>query len=473
VLDTFANNNPSENLAQGYFLTRTANPAWLYMEKLDNTDENIKDSSETSGVDNPYASSGASYYALILLTIVYCFSFIDRQLLAILQESIKADLGLSDSQLGLLTGFAFALFYVTAGLPIARWADKSNRRNIVALAVFIWSFMTALSGAAQNYFQLLMARIGVGIGEAGGNPPSLSMISDIFPPHRRASVIGFYFTGVNIGIMFGFLLGGWLNEVFGWRIAFLVVGAPGIILALFVRYTLAEPARGLVENKQISTESKSSREVMTLLWSRRSFRHLVLAMGLNAFVLYSIASWTASFMIRSHGMTSGEVGTWLAMILGVGGAIGVFGGGIIADKLGFGDRRWYMWLPLLAGIISLPFGIYVYLAEGATTAMLCAIIPGVLGSVYLGPSMAAMHGLVGSRMRALATAIVSLISNLIGLGAGPFIIGLLSDLLAPSKGIESLRYSMLYVIPFIQVWAVCHFYMAAKSIRADTDAAPG
>jgi len=234
--------------------------------------------------ENPYESSRASYYALFVLTLVYCFSFIDRQLLAILQESIKADLGLSDKQLGLLTGFTFALFYVSFGLPIARWADSGNRRNIVSLAIFIWSFMTAISGLAQTYFHLLMARIGVGIGEAGGNPPSLSMISDIFPPHRRATVLGFYFTGVNVGIMFGFLLGGWLNEVFGWRVAFAVVGAPGIILALIVRFTLAEPGRGLVENKTVSAKSATSREVVTLLWSLRTFRHLVIAMGLNAFV---------------------------------------------------------------------------------------------------------------------------------------------------------------------------------------------
>ena len=165
--------------------------------------------------ENPYAGSRVRYYALALLTIVYTFNFIDRQLLAILQESIKAELLLSDAQLGLLTGFAFALFYVTAGIPIARWADNSNRRNIVALAIGIWSFMTAISGAVQNYLQLLLARIGVGIGEAGGSPPAHSIISDIFPPERRAGALSFYSTGVNIGVLFGFLAGGWLNEFFG------------------------------------------------------------------------------------------------------------------------------------------------------------------------------------------------------------------------------------------------------------------
>ncbi|MDP5070256.1 MAG: MFS transporter, partial [Congregibacter sp.] len=169
--------------------------------------------------DNPYRTKRASWYALCLLTIVYSFNFIDRQLLAILQESIKADLDLSDSQLGLLTGFAFAIFYVTAGIPIARWADRGNRRNIVSLSLFIWSFMTALSGFVQNYTHLLLARIGVGVGEAGGSPPSHSIISDIFPPDRRATAIGFYSMGVSIGILFGFLAGGWLNEFFGWRTA--------------------------------------------------------------------------------------------------------------------------------------------------------------------------------------------------------------------------------------------------------------
>ena len=174
--------------------------------------------------DNHYNSKRARNYALGLLTVVYSFNFIDRQLLSILQEAIKLELSLSDSQLGLLTGFAFAMFYVTAGVPIARLADRSNRRNIVAISVGLWSFMTAISGMVQNYLQLLLARIGVGIGEAGGSPPSHSIISDIFPPQTRASALAFYSTGVNIGILFGFLFGGWLNEFFGWRVAFVVVG---------------------------------------------------------------------------------------------------------------------------------------------------------------------------------------------------------------------------------------------------------
>ena len=178
---------------------------------------------------NPYATAKARNYALVLLTIVYSFNFIDRQLLAILQEPIKLELALSDSQLGLLTGFAFALFYVIAGIPIARWADRSNRRNIISISLGLWSLMTAISGLTHNFFQLLAARVGVGVGEAGGSPPSHSIVSDIFPAEKRASAMSFYSTGVNIGILFGFLLGGWVNEFFGWRVAFIVVGAPGIL----------------------------------------------------------------------------------------------------------------------------------------------------------------------------------------------------------------------------------------------------
>ena len=421
---------------------------------------------------NHYSSKNARNYALVLLTIVYSFNFIDRQLLAILQESIKLEMGLSDGQLGLLTGFAFAVFYVTAGLPIARWADRSNRRNIVAMSLGLWSLMTAISGAVQNFIQLLIARVGVGVGEAGGSPPSHSIISDIFPAESRASAIAFYCMGVNIGILFGFLFGGWLNEFFGWRMAFLVVGAPGLLLALVVRLTLVEPVRGLAERRQTSDESTTFSDVVSVLWSRRSFRHMAFATALNAFAGYGGANWTASLMIRSHGMSTGELGTWLAMILGLGGAIGVFSGGLLADRLAPRDKRWYMWLPALTGIISFPFLMSVYLADNAHTALILLIVPGVLSNVYLGNTIATTHGLVGLRMRATASAILFLILNIIGLGAGPWSIGLLSDILEPGFGTESLRYSMLYIIPAVMLWSACHFFLASRTLKEDLKNAP-
>ena len=427
---------------------------------------------DTIAVENPYATRKSAYYALGVLTVVYSFNFIDRQLLAILQESIKADLSLSDGQLGLLTGFAFAVFYVTAGIPIARWADHSNRRNIVALSLTIWSGMTALSGMVQNYGQLLAARVGVGVGEAGGSPPSHSMISDIFSPQRRASALGFYSMGVNIGILFGFLLGGWLNEFFGWRVAFMVVGIPGVLLAMIVRWTVAEPIRGLSDNKLVVSESTSFRGVLNVLWASKAFRHIGMGAALNAFVGYSISNWTASFMIRSHGMSTGELGTWLALIIGFGGAVGVFSGGLLADRLAARDKRWYVWLPALAGLIALPFIVSVYLVEGRYTALMCMLVPAVMSNVYLGTSIATTHGLVGMRMRAMASAIFFFILNIIGLGAGPWSVGMLSDYLSASQGTESLRYAMLYLLPVVSFWSLCHFYLAAKTLREDLAAAP-
>jgi predicted MFS family arabinose efflux permease len=421
---------------------------------------------------NPYSSKRSAYYALGVLTLVYSVNFIDRQLLSILQESIKADLSLSDAQLGLLTGFAFAVFYVVAGLPIANWADRGNRRNIVALAVGVWSVMTAISGLAQNYLQLLLARIGVGVGEAGGSPPSHSMISDIFSPQKRASAIGFYSTGVSVGILFGFLFGGWLNEYFGWRVAFFVVGLPGVLIALLVRYTMAEPIRGLNEQRQVSDKGASITEVVKLIWNRASFRHLALGAAMSAFAGYSVTNWVASFMIRSHEMPTGELGTWLALIVGFGGAVGVFGAGVLADHLAVRDKRWYMWLPALASFIAVPLQFVVYTIDGAYAALTVMIIPAILSNVYLALCIAMSHSLVGLRMRASASAILYFVINIIGLGLGPTSVGIISDLLADSAGVDSLRYAMLIIVPGGLTWAGVHFVLAARHLREDLERAP-
>lgn len=427
---------------------------------------------EVPAINNPYEKPSVRNYALVILTLVYTFNFIDRQLLSILQEAIKAELLLSDAQLGLLTGFAFAMFYVTAGIPIARLADRSNRRNIVAASVGLWSFMTAVSGFVQNYTQLLLARVGVGIGEAGGSPPSHSIVSDIFPPKQRASALAFYSTGVNLGIMFGFLFGGWLNEFFGWRVAFLVVGVPGILLAAIVATTVKEPVRGLLENKKAADAQVPFKEVVSVLWQRKTFRHMALACGLNAFAGYGTVNWLASFFIRSHEMTTGELGTWLAMSTGLAGAIGIFVGGLLGDKLGAKDKRWYLWVPGLATIMVVPGMLIVLLTSNVYLALVCVFIPGFLQNIYLGNSIATTHNLVGLRWRSTSSAILFLILNIIGLGMGPFAVGFLSDVLAPSFGAESLRYAMLALLPTVMVWSSIHFYMASRTLDEDLARAP-
>ena len=286
-------------------------------------------------------SNGYRRYVLVLLTLVYALNFIDRQILVILQESIKVDMDLSDSQLGLLTGFAFAIFYVSVGIPIARWADLGNRRNIVSLAVAVWSGMTALSGFTQNFWQLLLARIGVGVGEAGGSPPSHSMISDYYPVEQRGSALSFYSTGVYLGILFGFLIGGWINSEFGWRVAFFVVGVPGFLVALLVRFTIREPVRGGLEGRALEVPATFG-ETLRTLKGFGSFKLFAVAAGLNAFSSYGIGNFTPSFLIRSHGFSSLEVGTSLALITGIGGALGTYMGGVLADRYGANDKRWYL-----------------------------------------------------------------------------------------------------------------------------------
>ncbi len=420
---------------------------------------------------DPYDSSRHRYFALSMLMTAYVFNFVDRQILAILQEPIKQELLLSDTQLGLLTGFAFAVFYVVMGLPIARWADRGNRRNIIALAVGVWSLFTAMAGIVTSYTQLLLVRMGVGVGEAGCSPPSHSMISDIFSRYERATAIGLYTVGVNIGILLGFLAGGWLNEFFGWRVAFFAVGIPGVILAICIRLFLHEPRRGRSEPEVAAINSDdaapSLSEVFSMLWRLRTFRYMAFAAAFIAFAGYGLLNWLPSFFIRVHGLSTGTVGTWFALILGIGGGLGTWLVGYFSDRLGRRDERWYLWLTAITIAVYLPLLIGIFLVANPTLGLLLYIVPGVFLTTYLPPIIAVTHNLVPNRMRALASAIVYLILNLIGLGLGPVSIGFISDLLASTMGNDGLRYAMLIVIPTAAVLGIIFLLLGARSIRAD------
>ncbi len=417
----------------------------------------------------PYSKASSRYYLLAVLTLIYAVNFIDRQLLAILQEPIKAELGLSDGQLGLLTGFAFAVFYVTAGIPIASLADKGNRRNIIANVVALWSVMTAVCGLAQNYWQLLAARIGVGVGEAGCSPPAHSMLSDVFPPSFRATALSIYSSGINVGILFGFLLGGWLNEFFGWRVAFIVVGLPGVLIALLVKFSIAEPIRGFSENRKMEAEGKTSKlkDVLKLIRARPSLRHLMFAGSLSAFSGYSVTSWIASYILRNYEMGTGELGTWLALTIGVFGAVGTLCSGVIADRLGRRDQRWYMWLPAIASLLAAPFFALTMMSSSAEGTLLLNIIPMMLSTVYVGSCVAMIHGMLNINMRATGSAVFYFILNIIGLGLGPYSVGLLSDYLQVDYGVDGLRYAMIILICSAWLWSTVHFYLASKTLKQD------
>ncbi|MEM9620624.1 MAG: MFS transporter [Pseudomonadota bacterium] len=417
-------------------------------------------------------SKGYRYYALGLLTVVYVFNFIDRQIVVILQESIKQDLGLMDWQLGMLSGFAFAVFYVTMGVPIARIADMHSRRNVISISLALWSGMTALCGTVNHFWQLLLARIGVGVGEAGCSPPAHSIISDLFPPAQRATALSIYNMGINFGVFIGFLAGGWINQYLGWRYAFIAVGLPGIAFAVFVRLTLREPPRGLSEPKPVSSDTPALMEVFRLLWDRVSFRHMAMAAGLHAFVSYGVGGWMAPFLQRVHGLESGETANWLAPVAALPAAVGAFLGGYLCDKYGARDARMYIWIPGAAIVFAIPFQLAVYFMTDHRTAMLLYAIPVLLNACYLGPMLAMTHGLVSLRMRAVSSSVLFLVLNFIGLGLGPLATGGLSDYFGADMGAaEGLRWSLV-VVTLANVWAAAHYFYAARTLRDDLARAP-
>ncbi|MEM7080541.1 MAG: MFS transporter [Pseudomonadota bacterium] len=417
-------------------------------------------------------SPGYRYYALGLLTVVYIFNFIDRQIVVILQESIKQDLGLMDWQLGMLSGFAFAVFYVTMGVPIARIADKGVRRNVISFSLALWSAMTALCGTVNHFWQLLLARIGVGVGEAGCSPPAHSIISDMFPASQRATALSTYNMGINFGVFIGFLAGGWINQYLGWRWAFIAVGLPGVLFAVFVRMTLKEPIRGMSELQVEDKDPPPLKQVFKLLIDRRSFRHMAMAAGLHAFVSYGVGGWMAPFLQRVHGLESGETANWLAPVAALPAAVGAFLGGYLCDKYGKEDARLYIWIPAGAIVLALPFQLAAYFIGDHRIAMLVYAIPVLLNACYLGPMLAMTHGLVSLRMRAVASSVLFLVLNFIGLGLGPLITGILSDVFGAQMGAgEGLKWALV-VVTLANVWAAVHYFAGAKTLREDLAQAP-
>jgi len=409
-------------------------------------------------------------YALGVLFLGYVVNFIDRSILAILLEPIKHDLSLSDSELGLLGGLAFALFYATLGIPIAALADRWSRVKVLAISMIIWSAMTALCGMASNFITLLIARIGVGVGEAGASPPSHSLISDYFPIESRATALSIYALGIPFGSMVGNFVGGWGAEELGWRTTFFLVGIPGILVAFLILATLKEPPRGLSEKREIKpdgTAPPAMKDVFQFLWAKKSFRHIGFAAGLHAFVGYGAGTWNAPFLIRSHEMPITEVGSWLAIISGIG-AIGTFAGGFLGDKISdrTGDRRWYLWVCGISTLIMVPFQLTAYLYDELWAVIPSLFVVSILGGMYLGPSFAMTQGLVTLRMRAVASAILLFMLNIIGMGLGPYFVGIASDLLAPNFAIHSLRYALCMAV-LANLWAATHYFLGAKTLRRD------
>jgi len=410
-------------------------------------------------------------WALGILCAVYVVNFFDRQILAILLQSIKRDLQLTDVQLGLLSGTAFGLFYATLGIPIARLADRVSRKGVIAVCLALWSAMTVLCGTAARFESLFLYRIGVGIGEAGGSPPAHSLISDYFPPERRATALAVFALGVPFGLLLGFLVGGWLDETVGWRMAFLIAGAPGLALSLVVVWTLREPPRGLSEGLEASGgPAPSLTEAMRYLWETPSFRHVAAGAALNAFSAYSVLTWAPAFLIRAHGMGTAEAGAWLALVVGVVGAVGNYLGGVLGDAWALREIRSRLWLPAITIASGLPFAFVIFTTTDQAVALAALAASMFVGMMCQAPTFAAVQFLAPLRMRATASAVLLFATNIVGLGVGPAATGALSDALAPEYGAASIGYALL-AGSLVLVWAGLHFFLAAKTFGADVERA--
>ncbi len=406
-----------------------------------------------------------------ILLVVYIFNFLDRQIVNILAEPIKADLGLSDTQLGLLAGPAFAVFYALLGVPIARYADKdgTNRVRLIALAIAVWSAMTAVCGLAQNFVQLLLARVGVGVGEAGCTPAAHSLIADSVPAAKRSSAIAFYGLGVPIGTLLGLIIGGIVNDLYGWRIALMLVGAPGLLLALVVLFVMREPRHGRTAEAAAQAAAVvplSTGAAMREIFASRAFVYILIAASVTAFLSYGKGLWTISFFIRTHGLSTTEAGLVMAIVLGLAAVVGTWLGGWFADRFGARDERHILTFPAIGMAIAAPLLFLGYYMEDWRIAAALLVLPTVFNAAYYGPAYGCVQGLVQPRARAVAASIMLFGQNLIGLGLGPFLFGVLSDALQPVAGQESVRW-VLYGAAWLGLIPAFFFWRASLRLKAE------
>lgn len=398
---------------------------------------------------------------LVLLTLVMIFNYIDRVALGLMLPEIKADLGLSDTQLGLMTGIAFAAFYAAMGIPIAHWADRGDRVRIITLTTVLWSAAVAACGMAASFTHLLLMRIGVAVGEAGCHPPAFSLISDYYSREERPRAVARYMLGWPLALLFGFFIGGWLIQFFGWRATFLMLAAPGLVLAVLAALVLDEPRRKL----PVAVASKAGTAIVLAdLWRNRSYRHLLLAHATSYFFGNGLLQWQPTFLTRSYHIESGELGMWLAGIYGVGGLLGTYVGGELAARYAAGDERKQLAaLSVLYVAISV-LGAGVYLVGSFLAAITLLIVSSLGAAIVVGPMFSATQSLVAPHARAMSIAVVLFFANLIGLGLGPLAVGMISDALNASFGQEALRYALLALCPGY-LWCAWHLKRASRFIN--------
>ncbi|MCR9104223.1 MAG: MFS transporter [Gammaproteobacteria bacterium] len=407
-------------------------------------------------------------YVLFILFLTYILNYVDRQLMTILLEPIKEEFGASDTAMGFLTGFAFALFYATLGIPVARLADRWSRRNVIAISITLWSGMTALCAAASTFTQLALLRIGVGVGEAGGTPPSHSLIASYFPPEQRSTALSLHATGTHFGVLIGMLGGAVIAEAYGWRMAFVVFGLPGIAVGLLLALTMKEPPR------VGALPAGNFRQDISTLLRLPAFVLIAMAGALTGLSGYGLGAWSPSLLIRIHELSLVEAGLLLGGVGTVGGIIGAVAGGVLCDKLVQRDHRWQLWLPALGALASAPMMLaFVMWPESqfwqiagikVPVAIIFMLLGGILASLWIGPTYAAIQFAAPDHLRTQASALFLFAFNLVGLGLGPLVVGFASDMLQDSYGIYGLRYALALSMLGVVAGSVL-FWLAAQRYR--------
>lgn len=408
----------------------------------------------------PAQTAARAWYGLALLSLISFFNYLDRMVIAVLVEPIKRDLDLTDTQVGLVAGFAFALLYALAGLPLARIADRRSRVVLVSACLIVWSAMTALTGLARNFIELFIARMAVGIGEAGCVPASHSLLADIFPPHRRAFAVGVFQAGGLIGLSFGLALAGWMAEVYGWRMALMAAGLAGLPLALLMLFTMPEPPR---TGQATPAESReTARQTVTALARRPALVHLIAGISVAAFATYGMSQWISAFYVRSHGLGLAQVGLYGGLAGGGGGILGAVLGGLAMTRLLPRDGRWELWLPAVTSVACAPLFAAAFLVPGVVGAFALQFAATLVASAGGAVSLSAIQSYAEPHRRATAVAIMLMTSSLIGLGIGPAAVGLISDMLAASSGQNSLRHALALTTAMLPLAGV-HFWLAARA----------
>jgi MFS family permease len=408
-------------------------------------------------------------YVLFVLVLVYTFNFIDRQIVGILAVPIKSELHLSDSQLGVMGGLAFALFYTLLGIPIARLADRVSRTGIMTAALALWSLMTAVCGLTQNFAQLFLARVGVGVGEAGGVTPAYSLICDYFPPKERARALSAYSFGIPIGSAVGIVLGGFITSIMSWRAAFFIVGFAGLLITPLLKFTVREPERGTLDPVRSDADraagAPSLLAIIAVLARKPSFWGLSLGASCASMMGYGLFFWAPSFLVRSFHLSLLHASLAYGGLVLVGGLLGIWLGGVLADRYGDERRGMYAFIPAVAFIATLPFYVAGVLSTTLWISFAVLLVPTALGLAWLGPVLTAVQHLVPAHMRATASALFLFINNLIGIGLGTTLIGLVSDSMRLRFGAESLRYAILGGTGFYLIAAALLIFAGRKLPR--------